>query len=1117
MPGVQPSRELYLATNIGELNKLTELQPLQSSVSTAVKSAGKLLNSAELCENTGDEEKAYVLYMRFFNLITSVKRTSEYKKDEQYYNKMVGFKNLKKAIKRAESLQKSLNYRYDFLKAQAYSEKLKKEKEEGEKNNKPQELNSNEKILEVTKEMKHVSDKNEVTPFYCDKRIFVMELFALLNDGRSKIVIMDIRSADQFAESRLKYKETINVPVDIIPPGTTVPHIEENLPKDSRNLWSKRGTVNYIILMDLNSTRDTVLPGTPLKTLQDALYKYDSCMVLHNEPLILEGGYEQWMLHYPQMTTCPMEFDTLHVRCASLKLDFDYPELDAIMANKCTECPQKKDIPTTTTTTTSTTTSTNTTPTSPSISGGTPVVNRALKPKSTGASPVLTSMSSSEDSSSQQSVSPVPSTLPSSRPPPKMSTLKSSSDSKLCNVDGGLDYLTDMPSASSARFQSMNQHPRAPTMGKEEVAKYNKRRQEMLAKGGEHANTTEDVKLRDKEQKNLALLSQNHRMTGEGFKSSMRHDNFLPGKTEENKSLPTSVIEDGNKIAGTIESAPKSDGPTGTTTLVYKPLPSKPSMKVSKNMESLKDQYQGEKANTDQTQKEKTKDDCDSPVLRRVKPSVTPLREVPDTLSKEQRAFKEAEEKAKRLLESNKSKLIPSPTLPHNWEKRLDSTTNRYYYVHHPSDIIHWTPPPQQSREKEVVYKMKLKDESPAPSSGMKRSHSSPDISQLLSNDCRGRPRPLVDRSTKPNLGGSHIALYSKPNPNQARVRNLNPVYGNVLNGLTGLKNIGNTCYMNSIIQCLSNTHSLLRYFLQDVYLNHVNRNSVLGDSGEVVDEFAVIVKALWSGQYKCITPRDFKNTVGKYAPMFAGFDQHDSQEFLTFLLDQLHEGLNLVNKREPVPEQENENLPEDVAADLAWEAYEKLNKSIIVSLFQGQLKSTLCCLACKKESITFQTFQYLSLPIPTTTKCKLQDCLELFLKEEEMTGDSRWNCPQCKRQRDTAKKMDIWKLPSVLLIGLSRFSHEGVWRHKLNTFVDFPIETLDMSNYVCSSNSKAVYQLFAVSNHYGTMKGGHYISFCKNPSLKKWYKFDDQEISEMIAPEVKTSAAFVLFYTIRV
>ena len=115
--------------------------------------------------------------------------------------------------------------------------------------------------------------------------------------------------------------------------------------------------------------------------------------------------------------------------------------------------------------------------------------------------------------------------------------------------------------------------------------------------------------------------------------------------------------------------------------------------------------------------------------------------------------------------------------------------------------------------------------------------------------------------------------------------------------GRTGLKNLGNTCFMNSVVQCLSATTLLSEYFINDMYLRHINRKNPLGRGGEVVEEFAVVIKALWSGQYRSISPRDLRDTVYKYVPEFRKHmgHHHDSQEFLLFLMDGLHEDINQV------------------------------------------------------------------------------------------------------------------------------------------------------------------------------------------------------------------------------
>lgn len=97
--------------------------------------------------------------------------------------------------------------------------------------------------------------------------------------------------------------------------------------------------------------------------------------------------------------------------------------------------------------------------------------------------------------------------------------------------------------------------------------------------------------------------------------------------------------------------------------------------------------------------------------------------------------------------------------------------------------------------------------------------------------------------------------------------------------------------------------------------------------------------------------------------------------------------------------------------------------------------------------------------------------------------------CPRCKEQRQASKKLDLWRLPDVLVIHLKRFSFSRSTKHKLETFVDFPIHNLDLTNYVANKRSshRQSYELYALSNHYGSMASGHYtahIKVCFNPCI---------------------------------
>ena len=212
-------------------------------------------------------------------------------------------------------------------------------------------------------------------------------------------------------------------------------------------------------------------------------------------------------------------------------------------------------------------------------------------------------------------------------------------------------------------------------------------------------------------------------------------------------------------------------------------------------------------------------------------------------------------------------------------------------------------------------------------------------------------------------------------------ISNLTMLSPESMKGMVGLNNLGNTCYINSTLQCLSNTFDLTKYFLLQYFRNDINTGNKLGSNGTIALKYYKLLCQMWCNIVNKINPAEFVNAFKNLKKQFEGNRQQDAQEFLSVLLDQLHEDLNRITDKPYIELLEKQPNESDMKASQRWwDLHKKREDSIIVDLFNGQFKSETICQKCGKSSITYDPFMSLCVPLPTT---KIHLIFKIFLNIE--------------------------------------------------------------------------------------------------------------------------------------
>ncbi len=317
--------------------------------------------------------------------------------------------------------------------------------------------------------------------------------------------------------------------------------------------------------------------------------------------------------------------------------------------------------------------------------------------------------------------------------------------------------------------------------------------------------------------------------------------------------------------------------------------------------------------------------------------------------------------------------------------------------------------------------------------------------------------------------------------------------------GLVGLKNLGNTCFMNSILQCLLHSDKLVRFFTQPIDNINICTKSPL--KGKLTESFTRLCQGFYNqdNHQSFIEPIDVKKMISKLVARFDGFDQQDAHELLRFLLDGLNDEIKspwLLTEPMTLSDDELAKLTPWKQGEYFWSRHLFINSSFITDSFCGQFRSTITCTICGGSKYCFDPFMDLSLPIPNNSicnnlqrkfrhssthqqsaECTLRMCLETFFHGEALSNDDKIDCDRCKKRQHCTKSLEIENAPPILVIHFKRFNNS---RRKKNTVVSFPLFGLDFSTFLSSDAQNAtpvMYDLFAICHHSGTLHSGHYIA----------------------------------------
>ncbi|KAK8523566.1 hypothetical protein V6N13_113512 [Hibiscus sabdariffa] len=371
--------------------------------------------------------------------------------------------------------------------------------------------------------------------------------------------------------------------------------------------------------------------------------------------------------------------------------------------------------------------------------------------------------------------------------------------------------------------------------------------------------------------------------------------------------------------------------------------------------------------------------------------------------------------------------------------------------------------------------------------------------------------------------------------------------------GLRGLNNLGNTCFMNSILQALLHTPPFRNYFLSDRHNRYYcqQKNSTINGAKSsrlcLACDIDAIFSAVFSGDRTPYSPAKFLYSWWQHAANLASYEQQDAHEFFISMLDGIHEKVEKDKRKSQSPG----------SGDCC----------IAHRVFSGILRSDVMCMVCGFTSTTYDPCVDISLDLEPNqggsgksssakshnscnveVDCKgpnqncgissLKGCLERFTRAEKLGPDQKFFCQKCQVRQESLKQMSIRKLPLVSCFHVKRFEHSSIRKmsRKVDRYLQFPF-SLDMTPYLSSSilrsrfgnrifpfdgdeqdasnDLSTEFELFAVVTHSGRLDAGHYVTYLRLSN--QWFKCDDAWITQVNESIVRAAQGYMMFYVQKV